>query len=119
MNLLTAEYSWTKSSICTSLLNFEMKAKAWPQGFSITFQALQVHVFSSKLTPCLMMDTVTSAIPASHIKTSWSLMILLLAFKALMIAGIILPSMLLPILPLKMNLLMIICLVLSCMPTIC
>ena len=44
LSLSTEKHSWTKSSICTTLLSLAMKANAWVQGFLVTCQALQVHV---------------------------------------------------------------------------
>jgi hypothetical protein len=67
---LNRKYSWTKSSICTSLLSFAMTTKVWLQGFQVTCHTLQVHVLFSKFTTCLKVETVTSVVLDPSIKTS-------------------------------------------------
>jgi hypothetical protein len=64
--------------------------------------------FFTKLTTCLNLFIVTVAFIDPHIKTPWSLVFFVLAFKSLVIARIIMHGILLPVLDLETNFSMII-----------
>jgi hypothetical protein len=53
-----------------SLLSFAVTDKAWLHVCLVTCHALQLHVLSSKFTARLIVDTFTSAVTPTTIKTS-------------------------------------------------